>query len=1231
LAAKLKRPIKRTQSAAQIDSEPWTLLPTSICYVPYGESQGHGKTIVDLVIVYMYRGEKNANAHERFFECPETASEPNTQRAKANPNLAASGKDVELQPMQPISTAQPTKFSANGVPQEEPERARNWLIDPTMLPEVIPHNRTICVGYDLGTVHGPNFINYEEAALKLFEKLDERRSACSTRPIIFIGHGLGCLVVQQAFRQREPESAVAESLQKACAGILFHHVPAEEVSLDGPNFVPRTEKPGSNNSPVTSTSRVPPKPEQKPTVLDLTKTARDHSILHHVLKHGPSEKDHTQSFKFSTKNDLTFQKLSAKIVEWSETHQLIRAVTEADFTTVQQLIDEGVKINLRKTSHQMTALHVACQMVTSKSHDIDLLVGYGKADVTLKDSRGRTPLHYALLRKPGPPDLQIIRVLLEAGAETTTPDCDGVTPLGLTAPGKVRNLLRRRPLVKGPSAAKGSVTRAQPHSRSAGGVCDAYQMAATEMYLDRQRLTEKHLPRHFSISDAIYGKKSLQRMLDDTRNKDIKDELVCRWYHLPANNMVWVEVRSRPGEIAKFSSAHYLQDLFRNRFEMHPTIWSERVRDSEWPHGRCIIPHTKQFNAESGESVLAICVPYVSYEDNYRQNSVSNTVRHQVPSTQANWYEILKRELQSPSWSDSRRGSQDIFHQKDMTTPITPQNNRPRSANGPLSDGSGSDRPESAQSGRREVLPNESDIDSDVDDGGASQIAPSRLSKEEEDLVQVYLYHSPPLHMRRTLDQYYYYMLEDTRERDADQVVTRWAKKLGKSHHNILMVDQLWIWVIKGKDGHPDRVISCFPEREGHESGSLDDLHRNVLHQNADKRQPISTAADLVARIVTTCSDIFSWSQEAGLVQFLHFFEATVGRVGDDEIKLLKDFGENSDKLHGLDDKHFKYSNDKDDMLIDMLDVRPQIKLLKEAKDIRDEINIILHVLGEQRRVLKDDIITSFFELKTTDTTNPGVTNAWTEPLRIVERAIDDFEKMDKQTKDIVDGLNHLLDLQQKQATVWEARSTREGARATSKQGSVMVIFTMVTIIFLPLSFCASFFALDIAEFPTDDKGQTNWPIHRLSGYLFGISFAVIIPFIALAFGTETVFAAYYHFDDRLMIPCTIMFLNTLSWLPYLKDPCAKAVEGVVKRQKEFYGVPTRSGVALKPTPRLKSHSLAAGILLPGLSRGSTSWPPSETTCSGLGPEPQERRSSIWARWRKERRKQEGWSGDEVA
>jgi hypothetical protein len=79
-----------------------------------------------------------------------------------------------------------------------------------------------------------------------------------------------------------------------------------------------------------------------------------------------------------------------------------------------------------------------------------------------------------------------------------------------------------------------------------------------------------------------------------------------------------------------------------------------------------------------------------------------------------------------------------------------------------------------------------------------------------------------PLHLRRTLDQYYYSHMKNTDQRDYDQVVTKYGKggefwssiddqedrseetfndkkerlSTGNETHTILMVDQLWLWII---------------------------------------------------------------------------------------------------------------------------------------------------------------------------------------------------------------------------------------------------------------------------------------------------------------------------------------------------------------------------------------------------------------------------------------------------
>lgn len=53
----------------------------------------------------------------------------------------------------------------------------------------------------------------------------------------------------------------------------------------------------------------------------------------------------------------------------------------------------------------------------------------------------------------------------------------------------------------------------------------------------------------------------------------------------------------------------------------------------------------------------------------------------------------------------------------------------------------------------------------------------------------------PVLQPRRTLDQYFYTHLESTSNRDGDQVVYRYNRKLG-IRPKIFMVDQLWLWIL---------------------------------------------------------------------------------------------------------------------------------------------------------------------------------------------------------------------------------------------------------------------------------------------------------------------------------------------------------------------------------------------------------------------------------------------------
>jgi hypothetical protein len=156
-------------------------------------------------------------------------------------------------------------------------------------------------------------------------------------------------------------------------------------------------------------------------------------------------------------------------------------------------------------------------------------------------------------------------------------------------------------------------------------------------------------------------------------------------------------------------------------------------------------------------------------------------------------------------------------------------------------------------------------------------------------------------------------MLDNTKERDIDQVVSRWCQTVrSEARHNILMVDQLWLWSTchrpstpavadckgashpKGEQSYVNRregpytasqdryVISCFPSRTG--TGHLlhrttDDLRLLVLDPSRRKRDPIRKPEDLISRIIETCCSVFDRLQDAEMIRFFQMFEDSIGSI----------------------------------------------------------------------------------------------------------------------------------------------------------------------------------------------------------------------------------------------------------------------------------------------------------------------------------------------------------------
>jgi hypothetical protein len=80
----------------------------------------------------------------------------------------------------------------------------------------------------------------------------------------------------------------------------------------------------------------------------------------------------------------------------------------------------------------------------------------------------------------------------------------------------------------------------------------------------------------------------------------------------------------------------------------------------------------------------------------------------------------------------------------------------------------------------------------------------------DERLISEHLHSTSPLHMRRTLDQFYYWTVIDTTAQDQNQVVCHGTRSSSdpEATGRVVMVDQLWMWILD--ESKTSVYYSCF-------------------------------------------------------------------------------------------------------------------------------------------------------------------------------------------------------------------------------------------------------------------------------------------------------------------------------------------------------------------------------------------------------------------------------------
>ncbi|KAI1634467.1 hypothetical protein F4809DRAFT_510196 [Biscogniauxia mediterranea] len=347
------------------------------------------------------------------------------------------------------------------------------------------------------------------------------------------------------------------------------------------------------------------------------------------------------------------------------------------------------------------------------------------------------------------------------------------------------------------------------------------------------------------------------------------------------------------------------------------------------------------------------------------------------------------------------------------------------------------------------------------------------------------------LQVPQTLDQFYYHSLAGTDGRATDQVLFRHQAHVPESDRVICIVDQLWLYVVDDET----MITSCSQQR-GEDAINIQKIISEHFTDDSGRRPQVSYVYGMIPLMMALCArKSIEWELGESRERLLDVFGSAIARAlqSHREVELFNEF------TQGLKPENQLLREGK--MKLNYY-IHEEIELLKEVKDILDELNIIQTVLISQRSILKEafTFLRSYrnFRLIPERCLDDITDYYWT--LSKIDSSRQEVDKLAYDAKEVQKNINHLLDLRQKDANLSEAIWARKSSEDTTRQGRTIMVFTVVTIIFLPITFLTSLFALDITSFPHGDDGDLSYSPEWAFSRLFGIMVAVSLPLILIAF-----------------------------------------------------------------------------------------------------------------------------------
>jgi Mg2+ and Co2+ transporter CorA len=307
----------------------------------------------------------------------------------------------------------------------------------------------------------------------------------------------------------------------------------------------------------------------------------------------------------------------------------------------------------------------------------------------------------------------------------------------------------------------------------------------------------------------------------------------------------------------------------------------------------------------------------------------------------------------------------------------------------------------------------------------------------------------------------------------------------------------MWLWVIDDRT-----IISAFTEQMASNDRSLfqflersfENFTERVSVSNSESSLPTSKfrpANILIQEFVSRCTNFLDRPNLAGFADPLFgSFDNEIGGVSEKVTKKYIDF-------------RLSLESDEDEIRDTVnIKITRESELLLDIRDVRDELSMVRNVFCQQRDVLED----MNTELSDSKTDIHSTVFSGSSCIPRVSKFLRRLQLIDENAEIVERAIQHLLDLKQKQANLKEAcimadqtgqlaeqvSNTAIQVKSTSKQGNLILAFTVVTVFFTPLSWVSAVFAVDL------DGGKTYKSWQVVLGEFGSLLFTIII--VCMAF-----------------------------------------------------------------------------------------------------------------------------------